>query len=156
MMKIDTTSSHQYASQRTKTQCPIGRADSSASFASILKTKTTQAIPAGSSMSTDANQPDFTNMTRQEMFDWMNEQIASGNMSFEESSPFLAMTVKVSVATGQPVDMSTDNTRINFIEKASMGIEGALSRNDRELVKSLQMALEIMHRNHGQEINILS
>jgi len=69
-------------------------------------------------------------MTRKEMFDWMNDQIRSGKMSLDESSPFLGMTMKISVATGQPVDMATDTTRINFVEKARLGIEGARSNND--------------------------
>lgn len=93
-------------------------------------------------------------MTRQEMFDWMNQQIRSGKMSLDESSPFLAMTVKISAATGQPVDMASDGTRVNFIEKARLGIDGALSRNDADLAKRLQLALDIMHRTQGQTIGV--
>lgn len=47
-------------------------------------------------------------MTRQEMTDWMNEQIRTGKMSLDESAPFMGMTMKISVETGQPVDMATD------------------------------------------------
>ena len=99
-------------------------------------------------------QADFTSMTRQEMFDWMNNQIRSGKMSLDESSPFLGMTMKISVATGQPVDMATDTTRINFVEKARLGIEGALSRNDPDLAKRLQAAIDIMKKEQGQTIRI--
>jgi len=80
-------------------------------------------------------------MTRQEMTDWMNEQIRTGKMSLDESAPFMGMTMKISVETGQPVDMATDTTRINFIEKARLGIEGARSLDDQKLAERLQRAI---------------
>lgn len=88
------------------------------------------------------------------MFDWMNDQIRSGKMSLDESSPFLGMTMKISVATGQPVDMATDTTRINFIEKARLGIEGARSNNDPELAKRLQAAIEVMRKHPGLALGV--
>ncbi len=91
-------------------------------------------------------------MTRQEMTDWMNEQIRTGKMLLDESAPFMGMTMKISVATGQPVDMATDTTRINFIEKARLGIECARSLNDQKLAERLQMAMDRMHRSQGQAI----
>jgi hypothetical protein len=91
-------------------------------------------------------------MTRQEMTDWMNEQIRTGKMSLDESAPFMGMTMKISVETGQPVDMATDTTRIDFIEKTRLGIEGARSLNDLKLAERLQMAMDKMHRSHGQAI----
>jgi hypothetical protein len=135
-MKINTEATPFYTSQRA--QKPAAASTNSASFSS--------ALAAATAKTSTVKQADFTSMTRQEMFDWMNSQIRSGKMSLDESSPFLGMTMKVSVATGQPVDMATDTTRINFIEKARLGIEGALSRNDPDLAKRLQIAIEAMHR----------
>jgi hypothetical protein len=109
-----------------------------ASFASELA--------AANSETSTAKKPDFTGTTRKAVFDWMNDQIQCGKMTFEESGVFLGMTMKISVATGQPVDMATDTTRINFIEKASLGIEGARSRNDFDLIKRLQSAIDTMNR----------
>jgi len=143
-MKVNTEANHLYASQRVKT--PTASSTNPASFSSALTAATAE--------TTAVKQADFTSMTRQEMFDWMNGQIRSGKMSLDESSPFLGMTMKISVATGQPADMATDTTRINFIEKARLGIEGALSRNDPELAKRLQIAMEIMHREQGQTIGV--
>ena len=85
-------------------------------------------------------------MTRQEMFDWMNRQIRNGNISLDESSSFMGMTMKVSVATGLPVDMATDHESIDFMEKALQGIAGALSRHDQELAERLQSAMALMQR----------
>lgn len=79
-------------------------------------------------------------MTRQEMYDWMNSQIRSGKMSFDDSRPFLGMTFKDS-------NMATDTTRIDFIEKARQGIEWAMSRNDQVMAERLGRALETMQRN---------
>lgn len=135
-MKINTVTNHPYPPQRTQTSAAAGT--NPASFASALSATTAE--------SSTAKQADFTSMTRKEMFNWMNDQIRSGKMSFDESSPFLGMTMKISVATGQPVDMATDTTRINFVEKAHLGIEGARSNNDPDLAKKLQAAIDIMRK----------
>lgn len=137
-MKINTEASHFHPSQSVQTSA-VASADA-ASFSSAL------AAAAGEMAPAPVRQADFTSMTRQEMFDWMNDQIRSGKMSLDESSPFLGMTMKISAATGQPVDMATDSTRIDFMAKARLGVEGARSRNDQDLVKKLQFAMEVMSR----------
>jgi len=91
-----------------------------------------------------ATRPEFTSMTRQELFDWMNGQILSGNLPLEESTPFLSMTVKVSVVSGQTVDMATDTERIDFVDRARQGIAFALFHFDRENAERLHKALQIM------------
>lgn len=93
---------------------------------------------------------DFTGMTRQQLFDWMNGQIKSGAMSFDESSPFLGMTLKIDARTMQPVDMASDTTPVNFMDRAKQGIAGALSRGDQDGAVRLQAALETMQRYQGQ------
>jgi hypothetical protein len=92
---------------------------------------------------------DFTHMTRQDMFDWMNSEIRSGRMSFEESSSFLGMTMQVSAETGEPVDMRTDTTVYDFTTIARRGIEGARSRNDEKAAKALEEALSLMLRHQA-------
>lgn len=59
------------------------------------------------------------------------------------------MTLKISAATGQPVDMSTDTMRVNFVEKARLGIEGARANQDPDLARRLQAAMDIMLRHQG-------
>ena len=87
---------------------------------------------------------DFTSMTRQDLFDWMNGELRSGEMSFDESSPFLGMTLKISAATGEPVDMATDTSRIDFTEKARQGIDFYQSHFDDASADALQAALDRM------------
>ena len=141
-MKINTEASHLYTNQRA--QALTAENTNPTPFSSALATATAE-VPV-------VKQADFTSMTRQEIFDWMNSQIRNGTMSLDESSSFLGMTIKISVATGQPVDMATDTTRLNFMEKARLGIEGALSRNDPDLAKRLQAAIDIMTGQQGQAI----
>jgi hypothetical protein len=81
---------------------------------------------------------DFTSMTRQELFDWMNGEIRSGRMSLDESTPFLGMTVKLSAATGQSVDMATDTERYNFVDRMQQGIAGAHWRHDSREAQRLE------------------
>lgn len=64
--------------------------------------------------------------------------------------PFLGMTMNIPVAAGQPAAMAADATRTDYLEKAHLGIEGALSRGDRDLARRLQAALDTMHRIQGQ------
>ena len=143
-MKVNAESNHFYTTQRAQTSTTTSA--NPASFSSALSAATAE--------TSTVKQADFTSMTRKEMFDWMNDQIRSGQMSLDESSPFLEMTMKISVATGQTVDMATDTTRINFVEKARLGIEGARSNNDPDLAKRLQAAIEIMRRQQGQALGI--
>ena len=135
-MKIKTESNHFDTTQRAQTSTATSA--NPVSFSSALAAATAE--------TSTVKQADFTSMTRKEMFDWMNDQIRSGKMSLDESSPFLEMTMKISVSTDQPVDMATDITRINFVEKARLGIEGARSNNDPDLAKILQAAIDIMRR----------
>ena len=143
-MKVNMESNHIYTTQRTQASTAAGT--NPTSFSSALSAATAE--------SSTAKKADFTSMTRKEVFDWMNDQIRSGKMSLDESTPFLGMTMKISVATGQPVDMATDTTRINFVEKARLGIEGARSNNDPDLAKRLQAAIEVMRRYQGQALGV--
>lgn len=73
-------------------------------------------------------------------------------MVLDESAPFMGMAMNILVETGQPVDMATDTTRINFIEKVRLGVEGARSIDDQKLAERLQRAMDKMHRSQGQAI----
>jgi hypothetical protein len=143
-MKIQAPCNVQTPIQPTGSTTP--NAGGASAFASMLAeaTNKTAATPAG-----EDDSPDFTSMTRQELSGWMNRQIRSGRMSLDESTPFLGMTMKVSVATGEPVDMASDSERIDFVAKARGGIAGALERRDYELLARLQAAVDRMLKTQG-------
>lgn len=97
---------------------------------------------------------DFTSMTRQQLFDWMNSRLRSGALSFEESTPFLGMTLRVDAATGRPVDMASDPAPVDFMQRARAGVAGALSFGDLAGAARLQAALATMQRLQGDVSSI--
>lgn len=111
--------------------------------------RATASVETAGASSGGVSRLDFTSMTRQQLFDWMNSQLRSGAMSFEESTPFLGMTLKVDAATGRPVDMASDPTPVDFMQRAREGIAGALSFGDLAGAARLQAALATMQRLQG-------
>lgn len=114
--------------------------DGPASFAAIMAfaTATGNAAQAGAA-------PDFTSMTRKDLFDWMNSRIGSGEMSLEDGAAFLGMTVRIPVGAAQGAPLALDDQeRVDFVRTARDGIAGALARNDAAARERLETALRIM------------
>ncbi len=112
------------------------------------------AAPTASRADSGIRQVDFTSMTRQELRDWVNTRIRDGTMSLDDSRPFMAMTMKIEVASGREVDAATDATRYDFTQKVRDGIEGALSRHDETTLEMLESAMQIIRRNQGQTVGV--
>lgn len=151
-MRIDTATTL-YATQRPA--ATAGQPESKASFAAMPNDKTNQPVNTGPNAARDTDKPDFTSMTRQQLADWMNEQLSAGKMTLDESSAFLGMTISIPVDGSKGPDMRADTTRFDFISKARLGIDGALSHNDPKLAARLEKAISIMQRtqNAGSGIN---
>lgn len=143
-MRVDSGTSSLGVSQRPQF--------AAASRASATPISTAQPPSQGDGV----KQVDFTSMTRQEMRDWVNAQIRSGEMSLDDSRPFVAMTMKIPVngGSGGELPAQSDGTRHDFAQKAREGIQGALSRNDEATLKMLELAMSIMQRQQGQAIGI--
>lgn len=143
-MRVDAGTSYLYASQRPQ-----------ASAADRLVATSFSAAPTAP-QSGSTQQADFTHMTRQDMRDWVNAQIRSGEMSLDDSRSFMAMTMKMPVSGGLGGELAaeSDGTRYDFTQKARDGIQGALSRNDEATLKMLESALSIMRRQQGQTIGV--
>lgn len=142
-MRVDAGTSYIHTGQRLQASA----ADRSAtSFSAALAATQTEST----------KQADFTDMTRQDMRDWVNTQIRSGEMSLDDSRPFMAMTMKIPVGGGQGGELpaESDGTRYDFTQKVRDGIQGALSRNDETSLKMLESAMQIIQRHHGQAIGI--
>jgi hypothetical protein len=138
-MRVDTAASALFSGPRDLS----GARTETQEFEAMLSARTADTREATDD-SAEGEALDFTSMTRQDLFDWMNEQLRSGEMSFDESSPFLGMTLKISAATGEPVDMATDISRIDFTEKARQGIDFYQSHFDYASADALQAALDRM------------
>jgi hypothetical protein len=106
-----------------------------------INSHATKSFSAAMSEATEkySGQVDFTDMTRQELIDWMSGQLRSGEMKFEESLPVFLMTVR----GGADVP---ENTRYNFIQEAREGIKWAVSHNDKTKLEWLETCLEIMQK----------
>lgn len=142
-MRIDTGNS--LLSTNPRPQAAAAERPAATTFAAALAASQADASPTA----------DFTRMTRQEMRDWVNAQLRSGAMSFDESSPFVSMTMRIPVdsgAAGMGNDLSveSDGTRYDFMQKIRDGIEGALSRKDTTALKMLESALQTVQRNQGR------
>lgn len=146
-MKIDTATTHLYASQRAPSSSAAR--NHAASFSAVLSTATAAASKSGAQAS---KQADFTNMTRQQMREWSNAQIRSGNMSLDEGRPFMAMAMHIPVSggAGSELQASNDGERLDFTEKVRAGIAGALSRNDDVTRKMLESAMKLMQQSQGE------
>lgn len=140
-MWIDSAVSGSPAGQAATLTARSSRSQSGADFLAELVT--------GASEESADEKPNFASMTRKELFDWMNGEIRSGRMSLDDSSPFLGMTLKVSATTLEPVDMATDKSRVNFMERAREGIAGALWQHDQQGAEQWRDALKLMKR--GQD-----
>ncbi|WP_319759151.1 hypothetical protein [Maridesulfovibrio sp.] len=112
-------------------------------------TATNESTPDKADESSTIN---FSDATRKELLDWMNGEVRGGRMSLDESFPLMSMTLKISATTGQSMSMETDQTRINFEEKARLGLEAANARNDLETAKQLRIALNIMAKNQSKDV----
>ena len=143
-MRIDAGTSYLYARQRPQATA----ADRSAATSFSAALTATQAD--------STKQTDFTSMTRQEMRDWVNTQIRSGEMSLDDSRPFMAMSMKIPVGGGLGGELAaeSDGTRYDFTQKVRDGIQGALSRNDETTLKMLESAMQIIQRYQGQTIGV--
>ena len=91
-------------------------------------------------------------MTRRELADWVNAQIRGGAMSLDESSPFVAMTVKIPVggaARGAAIPLD-DQDRVNFLSLTESAIEFHRSRGDHSAVARLEHSLSLLRDAQGQ------
>ncbi|WP_235677229.1 hypothetical protein [Rhodopseudomonas palustris] len=87
-------------------------------------------------------------MTRKDLFDWINSKIASGEMSFDESSTFVSMTVSFR-EDGAPTGLD-DKQQVDFMQAVRNGMARAQKTNDPELFDRLQAALRTMERYQGE------
>jgi len=124
-MSVNSVSSPAFATSFAANGWPANRPEQGMSFLDILAATQDDSAETGADEDSAKATIDFSNATRQELFDWMNERIRSGKMTLDESAAFLAMTVQFDLQTLKPVDMATDTTRVDFLEKAQTGIEWA-------------------------------
>ena len=145
-MNIDNNAIHALIN-RTQSTKSSARADESASFATALAENTQEANR--NTTVKPLEKYDFSNMSRQEIWDWSNEKIRNGEITPSEGLAFAAMTMKIRVSDGQSVPLAGDTERFDFMQKVRDGIQGAHTRNDQVTLNLLQSALSIMQKKQG-------
>lgn len=119
---------------------------SSAKTATASASGDTSAAPQ--SDSSGVQKTDFTQMTRQQLFDWINSKISSGEMTFDESSTFVSMTLSFRAdGTSPGLD---DTQKVDFMQSVRNGMARAQNTNDSDLFTRLQTALNTMQRYQGE------
>lgn len=94
---------------------------------------------------------DFTDMTRQEMWDWMNDRIASGEMSLDGTENLASMYVLTNIGEDQlGLNSRVQTERINFFDAIQNSIDFYSARGHQEGVQSWQHTLNILQQAQGQ------
>jgi len=143
-MRIATDTSYLYANSLTRS-----------SQAGTARTSATEATASSDNAGGGVKRADFSNMTRKELADWVNGMIKSGQMSLDESTTFVSMTLKIPVdaVQGQSIALD-DQEKVNFLAKAQQGIGGALERHDDRLLAELQSAIRTMRQHQGDAVGV--
>ncbi|XZE18745.1 hypothetical protein SH449x_004047 [Pirellulaceae bacterium SH449] len=141
-MKIESSSNSYW------NQSPKNRADNVDMVSMLAPAQGARQVAETESSQGFSSDLDFSNMTRRELFDWMNNQIRSGQMTVDESTPFLAMSLKVKLS-GEPVDMDTDPIRMDFVDIAKQRFDAAESRGDFEIADRWRIAWNSLQQLQG-------
>ncbi len=98
----------------------------------------------------DAALRDFANMTRGDLFGWMNERIRAGELSLDDSSGLLALSGGGgigAIGSGSPETVPPDDQeRVNFFQLAQDRIAAARHRREDGVEAAYLVALGIMQR----------
>jgi hypothetical protein len=122
-MRIDARISDVYTGQQARRQ--TGNLSATSFSAAMDK-----------AMANQSEKVDFSNMSIQELRDWMNGQLKSGEMPDEAVLPFVLMA-----GGGTAPDLTA---RHNFIQEMRGTIQFSLEHGDKESVKRKEAALQMM------------
>ncbi|WP_428627529.1 hypothetical protein [Sphingopyxis sp.] len=89
-------------------------------------------------------QSDFAQMSRSELFDWMNDRIKDGKLSMDDSTGILSLTGAGSFDP-QAADKG-NGEKVNFFQIAQDGIAAARHRKDGGSAAIYQSALLVLQR----------
>ncbi|WP_192456422.1 hypothetical protein [Musicola keenii] len=145
-MNVDTD--NRYASLSAFSSLSPADAGDSA-FSSTLRAARANAGFESTGQDVDAKQIDFSNMTRDELKDWINDKLQSGEMTFDESTTFVSLTVNGLSAAGNGSN-NAEGT-FNYRQMIQDGLDNALGHGDRASSASLQSVLSIMQRYQGEQ-----
>jgi len=139
---------------RTATYVPTVSQAGARSGAATSPSTATVASDSPTSSDTGIQRADFTHMTRQGLFDWMNAQIKSGQMSLDDSSGLLGMTLKMPAdGAGSPSTLD-DRERVDFMARARDGMAWARQHGEQSQLQVLQKAMAVMQQHQGDPVHL--
>ncbi len=94
---------------------------------------------------------DFRNMSRDDLKEWINEQLQAGTMTLDESRPFMLMTLNLDAQTLEPTNGSEP---VNFMEMAKNVAEFHRSIGNNDSADALDRALDIMSNEQRGPLSI--
>jgi len=131
--------------QRQELPASTAKATDAVTISDEAKALAARNVPAPTDT---AKKVDFTSMTRQDLKDWINNQISSGEMSLDDSTGFVGMTLNGMSVDDVTMGASKNNETFDYIHLMRAGIEGAKSRNESEAtIKRFEGTLLTMLQN---------
>ena len=113
--------------------------------------KTVDHVKHASQSSNEESNVDFRNMSRDDLKEWLNEEIKAGNMTLDESRPFMHMTLNLNAQTLEPTKGSEP---VNFMEMAKSVAEFHRSIGNNDSADGFDRALDIMRKEQRGPLSI--
>lgn len=95
---------------------------------------------------------DFRYMSRDDLKVWINEEIKAGNMTLEESRPFMLMTLNLDASTLEPIEGAK---LVNFMDMAKNVAEFHRSIGKHDSAEGLDRALDIMKNEQRGALSVI-
>ena len=96
---------------------------------------------------------DFSYMSRQELHELINCQTRSGQLSLEGSATLTWLNSHVRDDHDQSME-SDEHEIVNFLDRAQLGLQAAVSGNKPAVARQFEIALDLMHSIQGQTIGV--
>ncbi|WP_042703384.1 hypothetical protein [Azospirillum sp. B506] len=126
------------SNRRTDKDTPLSFADAMSATTGTSASSGTTDLRADAA----ASKPDFTHMTHKGLFDWMNAKLRSGEMSFDESTTYVSMSVSNIAGSDE---LTLDNGRqVDFMQRTEDGMALAQKLGNADLYKRLSTVLKTM------------
>jgi len=96
-------------------------------------------------------------MTNHNLREWVNLKLKSGEITLEESRPFMLMSLDIKEMNQERHGISKreeNELQFNFVKKIKDGITFATANQEKEVVDLLKTALLIINNNQGKYITI--
>lgn len=100
--------------------------------------------------STSTKDLQFDHMTRKQLSDWLTKGLESGSIPAEQEQAFRVLLYSGKTESSAEQD-TTDNSAVDFTEKAKDALSSAVQRNDKTSIHFWASAMATMNKFQGKE-----